>query len=341
MTLQTQLSKHPRVTMGHLPTPLEPMPNLGAQLDLDLWVKRDDCTGIAMGGNKVRQLEFYLGKALEHSATQVLITGAIQSNFPRTTAAMAAKLGIGCHIQMEERVPNPTPLHRHNGNALLDHLLGATLHSYPNGEDEAGADANLRTIAEGLKAKGETPFIIPLAADQPPTGALGYVAAALELTQQGERFDEIIIASGSALSHCGLLFGLRALGDKTPVTGICVRRDRTRQTARVQQRVDDLAKLLDMPNPTTPDDIRLEDHTLAPGYGRITPEIKNAIRRTAQAEGLLLDPVYTGKVMAALIATAPALRPGRVLFWHTGGQPALFAYADTLIPAHQSQGPPS
>jgi len=289
-----------------------------------------------MGGNKVRQLEFYLGKALQHSATQVLITGAVQSNFTRTTAAMAAKLGIGCHIQMEERVPNPSPLHRHNGNALLDHLLGATLHSYPHGEDEAGA--NLRAIAVGLIAKGETPFIIPLAADQPPTGALGYIAAALELTQQAERFDEIIIASGSALSHCGLLFGLRALGDKTPVTGIFVRRDRVQQTARVRQRLNDLAKLLDMPNPTTPDDIRLEDHTLAPGYGRMTPEISNAIRRTAQAEGLLLDPVYTGKAMAALIANAPALRPGRVLFWHTGGQPALFAYADTLTLTPQSQG---
>ncbi len=332
MNLQSQLAKHPRVAMGHLPTPLEPMPHLGAELGLDLWVKRDDCTGIAMGGNKVRQLEYYLGKARATGATEVLITGAVQSNFTRTTAAMAAKLGMGCHIQLEERVPNSSALYHHNGNVLLDYLLGVTLHSYPDGEDEAGADANLRTIAEGLKTKGEIPFIIPLAPDQPPTGALGYVAAAMELIQQGKNFDEIIIASGSALTHCGLLFGLRALGDKTPVTGICVRRDRIGQTARVHQRLEDLATLLDMPNPVTPYDIRLEDHTLAPGYGRMTPEIKTAIQRTAQAEGLLLDPVYTGKVMAGLIALAPALRRKSVLFWHTGGQPALFAYADALTP---------
>ncbi len=330
MSLHTQLSKHPRVAMGHLPTPLEPMPNLGAQLGLDLWIKRDDCTGIAMGGNKVRQLEYYLGKAQVAKATQVLITGAVQSNFTRTTAAMAAKLGLGCHIQMEERVKNPSALHHSNGNALLDHLLGATLHSYPDGEDEAGADANLRTIAEGLTAKGETPFIIPLSADQPPTGALGYAQAALELITQGKEYDEIFIASGSALTHCGLLFGLRALDDETPITGICVRRDRTQQTARVRQRLEDLSTLLDMPNPVTEKDIRLDGSALAPGYGRMNEETKNAIRRAAECDGVLLDPVYTGKVMSGLISAAQKLQGKRVLFWHTGGQPALFAYADEL-----------
>jgi len=332
INLQTQLSKHPRARMGHLPTPLEPLPNLGQNLGLDLWVKRDDCTGIALGGNKVRQLEYYLGKALKQSATQVLITGAVQSNFTRTTAAMAAKLGIGCHIQQEERVPNPSALHRANGNALLDHLIGATMHSYPDGEDEAGADANLHAIAEDLKARGETPFIIALAASAPPTGALGYVAAALELIQQGKKFDEIIIASGSALSHCGLLFGLRAMGDKTPVTGICVRRDQAMQSARVRQRLDDLAALLEMPNPVTDTDIRLDDSPLAPGYGRLNRATINAIKRAAGSDGLLLDPVYTGKAMAGLINAAPRLHGTRVLFWHTGGQPALFAYADMLIP---------
>ena len=328
--LQDKLIRFPRVRMGHLPTPLEPMPRLGAALGCDLWGKRDDCTGIGFGGNKVRQLEFYLGKAQAQGATQVLITGAVQSNFVRVAAAMAARLGMGCHIQLEDRVPGMGDLYRQNGNVLLDHLLGTTLYDYPEGEDEAGADARLHEIAEALRAKGETPFIVPLSADQPPTGALGYVDAAQELLAQGERFDEIIIASGSALTHCGLLFGLRALGDATPVTGICVRRDQAVQTARVTARMADLAGLLDMENPVADADIRLDDRVLAPGYGRMSEAVRDAILQTARAEGLFLDPVYTGKVMAGIMAMADRLRGRKVLFWHTGGQPALFGYADQM-----------
>ena len=328
MSLRKQLSRHPNAQLGHLPTPLERLPNLGKQLDLDLWVKRDDCTGIAMGGNKVRQLNYYLGKAKAHGATQVLITGAVQSNFTRTTAAMAAILGMGCHIQLEERVANPTELYRSNGNVLLDHLLGATLYSYPDGEDEAGADARLGEIAAHLKAQGETPFIVPLSGNQPPTGALGYADAAIELIEQGQEFDRIFIASGSALTHCGVLFGLRAMENTTPVTGVCVRRQQEVQKQRVKQRLEDLAQLLQMPNPATDDDIILDDAALAPGYGRMGPTAEAAITRTARSEGLFLDPVYTGKVMAGLIACAPEMIGQRVLLWHTGGQPALFAYAD-------------
>jgi D-cysteine desulfhydrase/L-cysteate sulfo-lyase len=330
MTLHQALSLHPRAAIGHLPTPIEPMANLGRQLGLDLWVKRDDLTGIGMGGNKVRQLEFYLGKALAQGATQVLITGAVQSNFVRTCAAMSARLGMGCHIQLEERVANPPALYRDNGNVLLDRLLGATLHTYPEGEDEAGADANLRAIATALTAQGETPFIVPLAADQPPTGALGYAQAALEISIQAFEFDAIFIASGSALTHCGLLFGLRAIANHTPVYGICVRRDATAQARRVRQRLADLAVLLDLPDPTTPGDIEIDDSALAPGYGKLSEITRAAITRTARSEGLFLDPVYTAKVMAGLIARAPGLQGKRVLFWHTGGQPALFAYADQL-----------
>ena len=330
MTLADALAKHPRVRLGHLPTPVEPMANLGRELGLDLWVKRDDQTGIGLGGNKVRQLEFYLGRARAQGATQVLITGAVQSNFVRTCAAMAARLGLGCHIQLEERVSDPTPLYRESGNVLLDKLLGATLHSYPEGEDEAAADANLRAISDGLKAQGEVPFVVPLAADQPPTGALGYAQAAVELIDQKEKFDAIFVASGSALTHIGVLFGLRAMGDATPVHGICVRRDAIAQTARVSRRLDDLACLLDLPNPTTASDILIDDRALAPGYGKLSDTTRAAITRTARAEGLFLDPVYTAKVMAGLIGQAPTLQGKRVLFWHTGGQPALFAYADQL-----------
>ncbi|MFQ5624662.1 MAG: D-cysteine desulfhydrase family protein [Paracoccaceae bacterium] len=333
--LAARLATFPRIRACHAPTPLETLGNLGADLGLALTVKRDDCTGIAFGGNKVRQLEFYFGAARAEGADTVLITGAIQSNFARITAAMARKLGMDCHIQLEERVPGTGDLYRRNGNVLLDRLLGATLHSYPEGEDEAGADAALRGIAAGLRRRGRKPYVIPLAADHPPLGALGYVCAAIELAQQADGqppFDEIVIASGSALTHTGLLFGLRALGIATPVLGICVRRDAAAQGARVAKRLDDLAELLSIPSPVPAFDVTVDDSALPPGYGRLSDATVEAIELTARTEGLFLDPTYTGKTMAGLIGLARSgeLAGKRVLFWHTGGQPALFAYADQL-----------
>ena len=328
------LERFPRAPLGHLPTPIEAMPNLGQELGLSLFVKRDDCTGIGFGGNKVRQLEYYLGAAQVAGADVLLITGAVQSNFVRTAAAMGARLGMRCHIQLEERVPDVSDLHRTNGNVMLDKLLGATLHSYPNGEDEAGADAAIGRIADDLRHAGHRPYIIPLGADSKPLGALGYVRAALELLTQAKTvgdFDEIIVASGSALTHAGLLLGLRLAEDETPVRGICVRRDAAQQAARVIQRVADTADLLGVDSAVvSPQDVHVTDAALGPGYGRMTAGTRAAIERTARAEGLFLDPVYTGKVMAGLIGLteADALRGDRVLFWHTGGQPALFGYAD-------------
>ena len=163
---------------------------------------------------------------------------------------MARRLGLDIHIQMEERVPGVSQLYRENGNVLLDKILGATLHSYPHGEDEAGADAAVVEIAEGLRAEGRRPYIIPLGADHPPLGAFGYIVAAQELLAQlndADPFDEIVIASGSALTHIGLLYGLRALGSRVPVLGVCVRRDSASQKRRVRQRLDDLAEMMDLP----------------------------------------------------------------------------------------------
>lgn len=333
--LQAALARFPRMAMAHLPTKIEWMGNLGAELGIDLWVKRDDCTGIGFGGNKVRQLEYYFGAAQVVAADTVLITGAIQSNFMRTAAAMARRLGLDIHIQMEERVPDVSQLYRDNGNVLLDKLLGATLHNYPHGEDEAGAAAALVQIAEGLQAEGRRPYIIPLGADHPPLGALGYVVAAQELLAQlndADPFDEIVIASGSALTHIGLLYGLRALGSRVPVLGVCVRRGAASQEKRVRQRLDDLTEMMNLPVLIDPQDIRLYDGTLAPGYGQLNEAVTNTIRWTAQSEGLFLDPVYTGKAMAGLIEMAEMgeLAGHRILFWHTGGQPALFGYGDAF-----------
>lgn len=312
------------------------MARLGAACGLDLHVKRDDCTGFAFGGNKVRQLEFYVGAAQAAAADILLITSAVQSNFMRTAAAMGRRFGMDASLQLEERVPGVGPLYRENGNVLLDRLLGADLRSYPDGEDEAGADAAVAAHAAALAAAGRKPYVIPLAADSAPIGALGYVDAALELAEQTAEtapFDEIFVGSGSALTHAGLLVGLRALGIATRLTGVCVRRDAAAQASRVARRSRDLEALLGLPHRVTDADVRTFDGLLAPGYGRLNDATIAAIRHTAEAEGLFLDPVYTGKVMAGLLDRAAAgdIAGKRVLFWHTGGQPALFAYADQLV----------
>ena len=331
-----RLDELPRARLGHAPTPIDAMPNLGARLGpARLYVKRDDCTGLAFGGNKVRQLEFYLGEAVARNADTVLITGAVQSNFVRLAAAGARKLGMDCHIQLEERVPKTDPVYRNSGNVLLDRILGATLHSYPHGEDEAGADKRIREIAAELEAQGRRPYVIPLAPGHAPLGALGYVVAAREILAQmaaeGLAIDEVVVASGSGHTHAGLLFGLRALGCPVTVTGICVRRPAEAQRERIESRCREIAELLDVEPIVDDSDIRLLDDVLGPGYGQLNPATIEAIGMAARSEGLVLDPVYTGKTMAGFIQRARQAGTGQsLLFIHTGGTPALFAYGTAL-----------
>jgi D-cysteine desulfhydrase family pyridoxal phosphate-dependent enzyme len=332
-----KLSSLPRAILFAGPTPLQSMPNLATFCDgpKTLLVKRDDCTELAFGGNKVRQLEFYLGKAVAKNADTVLITGAVQSNFVRLAAAGACKLGMECHIQLEERVPKNDPLYRTSGNVLVDRLLGATLHSYPYGEDEAGADRQLGQIADGLLQKGRRPYIIPLAPGHAPLGALGYVVAAAELLDQLEHqdlsVDEIVLGSGSGNTHAGMLFGLRALGSTIQVTGVCVRRGADDQFSRIQSRCVELGELLDIESQVTDEDIVLLDEFLAPGYGKASEACMQAILAAAQNEGLMLDPTYTGKAMAGFIHRARESDEDRnLVFLHTGGTPAIFAYEHDL-----------
>ncbi len=332
-----RIATFPRCRLAHLPTPLEAMERLSQRFDgVSLFVKRDDCTGLAFGGNKVRQLEFYLGQALKEEADTVLITGAVQSNFVRAAAAAAASFGMACHIQLEERVPDVDALHRTSGNVLLNQILGATLHSYPVGEDEAGADAHLGEIAEQLRGRGSTPYIIPLGAGHDPLGALGYIDAAAELLtqldQQSLRLDHLIVSSGSGSTHAGLLFGLRALGIRIGVTGVCSRRDAKSQQLRIAGHLQKLTTMLDIDPGIVPEDICLTDVSLAPGYGQLNEMTLKALQLTAQCEGLFLDPVYTAKAMAGLFHLVEQRSiSGNVLFWHTGGQPALFGYGEALI----------
>lgn len=332
-----RLGDLPRAKLFHAPTYLEYMPNLTAAYGgkRALYVKRDDLTDMAFGGNKVRQLEFYLGEAQAQGADTVLITGAVQSNFARLTAAGARKLGMECHIQWEERVAKQDLRYRNSGNVLIERILGATLHSYPLGEDEAGADRRLGEIAEELRRAGRKPYIIPLAPGHAPLGALGYVVAAQELLQQIEAadlsVDGIVVASGSGATHAGLLFGLRALGSSVPVTGICVRRDAAAQQPRIETRCAEIAALLETVNPVVAKDVVVTDAFLAPGYGRASEEVLNAIRLAARTEALMLDPVYSGKTMAGFISAAKqAEGEGALIFIHTGGTPGIFAYEDDL-----------
>lgn len=332
------LDDMPRARLCHAPTPLEDLPNLSRTIGGPrLLVKRDDCTGLGLGGNKVRQLEFYMGAATAAGADTVLITGAVQSNFVRLATAAARKVGLDCHIQLEQRVEGAGPAYHRSGNVLIDRILGATLHSYPVGEDEAGADRQLSAIAETLRGQGRTPYIIPLSPGHPPLGALGYVEAARELLEQirraGVQPDRLVVASGSGATHAGLLFGLRALGSPLPVTGICVRRDRDLQVPRIGGHCHGLAALLEMDNPVSDADIQLDDRHLPPGYGKPNDAVLDAMRLAARCEGLLLDPVYTGRAMAGFLGLAREAGPEQtLLFVHTGGQPALFAYEEELAP---------
>ena len=330
-TLVNKLDKFPRVYAAHAPTPIDTLDNLSNDLGIRLSVKRDDCTGVAFGGNKVRQLEFYLGEAIAMKADTLLITGAVQSNFVRTAAAMSAKYDLRCHVQLEERVSTSSSHYREGGNVLLNKLLGATVHSFAVGEDESAADDALDTIARQLRVEGANPYVVHLGTAHPPIGALGYVAAAIEFAAQIpdiEAVDEIFIGSGSALTHTGLLYGLRALGIDIPVRGVCVRRPYEAQLQRVTQRLQEVGEMLDVQVGAS--EILLTDKTLTPGYGVMSDYTREVIENTASREGLIVDPVYTGKVMAAVFQEAHRLQGKHVLMWHTGGQPAVFAYQDQL-----------
>ncbi len=330
------LDNFPRKILSHAPTPLEQMPNLKKQIGLaNLYIKRDDCTGLAMGGNKARQLEFYIGEAIARQADTIIITGAIQSNFTRMAAAAACKTGLGCHIQLENRVENSSPIYRNSGNVLLSRLCGATMHDFPAGQDEKAADQSMEDLAGELRQKGKKPYIIHLAPGHPPLGSLGYVVAAEEIIgqirQSGVAFDKIVVASGSGSTHAGLLFGLRACGNKTVVKGICVRRSAGQQRSRIFNRCQEIANLLKMKNPVTDSDIDVSDDVLAPGYGHLNDSVAEAISLTAHKEGIILDPVYTGKTMASFLIHAGQSKVGQnLLFWHTGGQPAVFGYETEL-----------
>lgn len=332
-----RLKKHTKVSLGVNHTPLEYLPRLSKELDIGLWVKRDDCLPFTLGGNKVRQLEYYLGRAKEISADTVLITGAVQSNFVRLCAAACRKLGIKPVVQLERRVPKNDTIYNSSGNVLLNELLDAEIHYFDEGEDETAADANLDRIAQELRNKGRNPYVIHLGIDHPPIGALGYVQAAEELYLQFKNLDKmpdhIVVPSGSGLTHAGFLCGARVIGWDVKIHGICVRRDAQSQMERISKRTREIDRLIGLSENVTLEDININDAVLAPGYGQLNDQVTQAIKLAANNEGLLLDPVYSGRTFAGLIALRKSgiiEKNATVAFIHTGGLAALFAYQNDL-----------
>jgi len=328
------LSPFPRVALGHLPTPLEYMPTLTRLLGGPrLYVKRDDCTGLALGGNKTRKLEFTLGDAQRAGADLLITSGATQSNHVRQTAAAAAKLQIECWCAVADPLAKSPPGYLTNGNALLDEVIGVQIHV------AADADAGLRTEVERLeqtaRAAGRRPYVIPVGASD-GVGSLGYVSCAQELLQQCESSaiapSHVVVATGSAGTHAGLLTGLKLSGSAALVQGVAVSENAQLKAAKVKAIVVQLlAALKADARRVTEADIVVDDGHVGEGYGIPAADTLEAVRLAAQTEGLILDPVYTGKAMAGLIAMvrSGALADARdVVFLHTGGSPGLFAYSE-------------
>jgi D-cysteine desulfhydrase family pyridoxal phosphate-dependent enzyme len=326
------LQQFPRFPLAHTPTPLEPLERMQKFLGgPHLYIKRDDCTGLALGGNKTRKLEFLVGEALTMGATTIISEGGLQSNHVRQTAAAAAKAGLRCHLVLNHAVPIDTAIYRTGGNLLLDRLLGAVTHFCAAGETRAAKSA---AVAADLQGRGEVPYRIPTGGSN-AVGALGYAALMLELLQQAKElqlsFDKIVVASASGGTQAGLVVGRELAQADLSVMGIDVEGDPDDLLAMVQSIAGDCARKVGLRREIRPDAFELVRGYAAPGYGLPSPGTIEAIKSMASLEGILLDPVYTGKAMAGLIDMARTGRLGKddtVLFIHTGGMPALFAYAD-------------
>ncbi|HEY5299969.1 MAG TPA: D-cysteine desulfhydrase [Acetobacteraceae bacterium] len=335
------LAKFPRIRLGHLPTPLERMDNLTKHLGgPTIWIKRDDCTGLSSGGNKTRKLEYLMADALARGADTVITQGAIQSNHARQTTAAAAKLGLDCHILLEDRTGYADEAYTLNGNVLLDQLHGASISKRPGGADMQG---EMEALAEGLRARGRKPYVIP-GGGSTPLGALGYVNAALELVYQagelGLRIDRVVHATGSAGTQAGLVAGLAGLNAGIPVLGIGVRAPKDKQEENVFALAEKTATLAGAPGAVRREHVEANCDYVGQGYGIPTEGMVEAVKLLARKEGILLDPVYSGKGMAGLIdlvGKRAFAKEENIVFIHTGGSVGLFGYPNAFdLPGYRA-----
>lgn len=334
--VRAALDALPRVPLAHLPTPIFEWPRLSAALGGPrLWVKRDDLTGLATGGNKTRKLEFLFADALAKGADCVITAGGPQSNHCRQTAAAAAQLGLEAHLVLGG---SPPPPEDYQGNLFLDRVLGAHVHFVPKDQ----RNPKMEALAEELRAAGKSPYVIPVGGSN-AVGTLGYVAAMFELAEQlnamDTAFDRIVMATSSGGTQAGLTLGARLIGfdsfrGRGPVTAISIDqqpenadtftfRDHVRDTANAT------AEILGTDVRLSDEDLPINHHYLGGGYGVVGPPEVEAVNLLAALEGALVGPVYTSRALAGLI---DLIRKGEVekdeniLFWHTGGDAALHAY---------------
>ena len=316
-----------RVPLAHLPTPIDALPRLSRSLGgPQLFIKRDDLTGLGLGGNKTRKLEYLAADALAKGAKTLISTGAVQSNHCRQVAAAAAKLGLGCQLVLAGLEPTEA-----QGNLLLDKLSGAQLFY----TSKANRDKELNKQFEHAEQAGLKPYLIPYGGSN-SIGALGYLNAMQELSEQGLEPDWIVFASSSGGTQAGLMLGGHITGFKGKILGISIEHDRMHFSAQISDLVNQTAESFGYDWSVTPDEVLINDSYCQAGYGVMTPAEIEAVNLFASTEGILLDPVYTGRAAAGLL---DLIRKGffkpkeKVLFWHTGGTPALFAepYSQGLV----------
>ena len=319
----------PKTALGFFPTPLMKLTNLSKHIGgAEIFMKRDDLTGLALGGNKTRKLEYLLGAALAQGCDSIITGGAAQSNHCRQTAAAAASLGLECHLMLGGQEPESA-----SGNLLLDKLLGCHIHW--SGEHRKGED--IPEIYSQLKATGKHPYIVPYGGSN-ELGAIAFVAATRELITQSNKqfFTHIIFASSSGGTQAGLILGKMMFDQDYQLVGINIDKGESDQLPfdqNILSLVKDTGAILGVDTEFSADDLILNSNYLGDGYGVVGELEKEAISLTAKTEGVLLDPVYTGRAMGGLIDMIRRGEIGdkdKVLFWHTGGTPALFAYSDQL-----------
>jgi D-cysteine desulfhydrase len=317
----------PRLRFAHLPTPIEELPRLSSALNGPrLLIKRDDQTGLALGGNKTRKLEFLVAEAQAQHADVLITAGAVQSNHCRQTAAAAARFGFACKLVLFGEVPA-----RAGANLWLDELLGATI----TFTDRAHRDEVLRRVFEESQGLGQNPYLVPYGGSN-PTGALGYVFAVQEMMEQIARVDWIVFPTSSGGTQAGLVVGARVFGCSAKVLGISVDEPELVLQQGVATLAAAVALRLGSSEPFQPGQVLVNADYCSAGYGALTDAEREAIRLFARTEGLLIDPVYTGRAAAGMIALIRSgffKKQDVVLFWHTGGTPALFAdqYSPALL----------
>jgi len=324
------LARFPRLHFAHLPTPLEPLSNLTKLLGgPHLYIKRDDCTGLATGGNKTRKLEFLIADALDKGADTLVTHGAVQSNHVRQTAAAACRYGLACKGLLERRVEGYGDRYDSTGNVMFNQLFGAELRYVDAGTD---MDAACVSFAEEVEASGGKPYVIPGGGSN-PIGALGYVNAAMELLQQANdrslRMDCVVTGTGSTGTQSGLITGFEGANSGVDVLGICVRKPKEPQEEAVHKMASAVADKLDIKGGIDRNRVMANGDYVGKGYGYPTDGTIEAINLLAKHEGILLDPVYSGKAMAGLIDLVRKnsfKKSDNIVFVHTGGSMALFGY---------------